>query len=585
MLEVTLETVVVTGTGTDLLDRILDKDGSADKQDADLTTANADAFPDPTDLNVAYQRMLKLAGSDFDRFGMGASGLGDLIASRYGQRLRAEQRGRQRDYYVGEKSSMLWRPEMGDLTRFGDRLAEELNAESKRLWPEGNPKDSSDDLVERKAARLKKRGQSLLDPKTLNTAMFIATERYGLRVVAEEVFDAQVGLLAVGGGKVLELNTDGGTVRMRDRRLEDLCRSAAAVPWDPEILKTPPDLIKQFVETFMPEDDPWGAFHRKMKLYGSNLQGGNPQRYVVIVRGGTTSGKSQEANSLQACLGGYAIGSPMSIFKENQGDKPRADILRVQRKRYVFIAEAAKKWKLDGSQLKRMAGTDSDPQRGMHSGVFHDRANQSLAIISANEMPTILGIDAAARRRLLVPTMDQTLSSDKEDTTIRDRFRNSELVQMYQLAALVKGFQDFWTNPSAADADLRKHYGLTSDRMEYRQLHGLSPFLDWLMFGTDGEPGRLTKMSEEDMSKRGAKSKYVSYAELHQEYVTWLKLYGSAEDERNRLSQEDFNARLEADHDFKRVKSGAWRWEGWVLDPAPIDWQQLRHEANRVREK
>jgi phage/plasmid-associated DNA primase len=398
----------------------------------------------------------------------------------------------------------------------------------------------------------------------------LGTDRYGLRVAGVGDFDRRKNLVACGDGKVLVLGNEDGrgwNVTVRRRELGDMCASVVNARYRPEVLDTPPDLVKQFVETFLPED---GKVELLFKLLGHALVAGNPHRYFVILRGATTSGKTQLIMTLQRVLGRYAATSPASIFYQSKGDRPRPDIIRLYRRRYAFLPEASRKtWELHANRIKQFTGGDQDPQRAMRSDVFVEEAPRCLPVVYANELPRIVGMDPAAKRRVIVPSMDQSLPKHLEDEKIRDRFINDEAVGEWTLAALVRGFERARRDGML---DVETAFSLDTN-VAVDALYHLSDFLGWAR-----ETSRLVLVPE-DERVRGVKSTYARLSEVYTTYTSWCKTFGSRYDRLEQLGFKEFNDELRANHGFTSVNVGGLRWEGWRLGAVEVTWNDLHAAA------
>lgn len=484
-------------------------------------------------------------------------GNGDRMAARFGDKLLCELNQRGRTYYVARADQMWAEDRDGAVTRLADEVVQEMYRRADELEAGG------DETAEIGQALRAWARQS--DSMTALRAMAaLAVDKYHRRVTASEHFDADPRLLSA-GEEVVELRPDGVAVRKRERA--DRCTLRTSVPYRPDVLESPPPLIKQFIDTFLPEENRW---QRLFKLLGSALHGGNDRRLFVILKGGTTSGKTQLVRGIIETLGGYVGASAATIFRTNHDDKPRPDVIALYKKRITFLAEASKSWRLEASRIKQFTGGDIDPQRGMRSDVIQQGNPMCMPVIYTNEMPKIVGLDEATKRRILVPTMEHTVNKDKEDPTIKERFIRDPEVHTWLLAALVNGYVES-TKPGGLN-DVLAEFALSTSAAISEMYH-LGEFLAWLQ---DGDEPQLYELPEAERAAYGVKSRYVSHTDLFTRYTHWVRTFGDRFDRLEAAGFVDFNKQLRDNHGFIEAKSGVKRWTGWVLrDVSLANLQQM----------
>lgn len=509
----------------------------------------------------ASGRLAEIRGRPLELFRFTDGGNGDRFASRWGHRVLAHvDEAQVRRYFVADETNLWARDQTGLVARASEAVLEECYRRADELDPPADLYEVKDGEPDEFAAT-RETGQALRawtrrsdTVISRRSAPALATDKYGLRVAGVQAFDGDRRLVAAAGGRVVVLTGGAGeqaeaTATVRDRRLEDMCLSSAQAEWRPEVLESPPDLVKQFVETFLPEP---GRVELLFKLLGHALTGGNPNRYFVILKGGTTSGKTQLVAALQRTLGGYVGTSPATIFRTSKDDKPRPDVIRMYRKRLAFLPEASKKsWELHASRIKQFTGGDQDPQRAMRSDVFVEERPLCMPVVYTNELPKIVGMDEATKRRIIVPTMDHTLPKHAEDTAIKERFVGDSDVAAWLLAALVRG----WLAAQREGlADVEREFSLsTGDGIG--ELYHLSDFMEWAR-----ESERLA------YAPAAPKNSFAALNALHGLYTSWCQVFGSRYDRLEQLGLKEFNAELRANHEFTSVKSSSvTRWDGWQL--------------------
>jgi P4 family phage/plasmid primase-like protien len=151
------------------------------------------------------------------------------------------------------------------------------------------------------------------------------------------------------------------------------------------------------------------------KLLGYSLLDGNPQRLLIFVKGGTSTGKSVFAETIMEALGSYAGPFNMSLLRDNQDEKPRADIVESLTQRIVFAAETSTAWHLHSDAIKRMTGGDKIKARLPHRGEYFVRTPAFTPWVMTNEVPNITAADLALDRRLVVIPFEEVIKPGEED--------------------------------------------------------------------------------------------------------------------------------------------------------------------------
>lgn len=509
-------------------------------------------------------------------------GNGDRMASRHGDFILCDKTGKTRTYYVARTNGLWVEDRDGEVVRRADEVVQEMYARAAQLRAD---EDDDDGDGAGRAGTLEQWARQSDGMGAMQAMAALAVDKYRRRVTAHEYFDRNNDIISTNSG-VIALGDD-GEITVRNRTLADRCTICAQASYRPDILDSPPPLVKQFLETFLPEEGRWQLI---FKLLGYALRGGNRRRLFVILKGGTTSGKTQLVQALIETLGGYAGASAATVFRTSHEDKPRPDVIALYRKRIAFFAEASKSWRLEASRIKQFTGGDVDPQRGMHSDIIRQERPDCMPVIYTNEMPKIIGLDPATKRRVIIPTMDHTIPKDREDPTIKDRFMRDPNVRDWLLTALVWGYSESSRRtlvPGEGDQlkwrdgmwDVEREFALsTSDAIN--EMYHLSDFLAWLRGDDDdgdddggdspaGSGGsataQLTTVPPEQLDAWGMKSKYVTQSALYERYTFWVKSYGDRFDRLEQLSLVDFNRQLIDNHGFIRVSSGGPRWRGYIL--------------------
>lgn len=511
-------------------------------------------------------KITELQSRPMEMFRHTEGGNGARFVSRFGQRVLCEANDNSRVYYIADATNLWSRDTRGVVNRMAAIIIDEMYTRAEQLTAEAAERatsmdedggDSDAGAVDEgdPGEALRSHARQSDTARVRRSMPQIAVDDFGLRIVADEFFDKNPALLSC-GHDVIELLDHEPWIQVRWRELSDKCMMNAPVGYDPEILQNPPEMIRTFIRTFLPEKD---KVRLLFKLFGHALKGGNPHRFFVILKGGTTSGKTQLMVALQKALGEYAGASQATIFKSSMDDRPRPDVIELYKKRLAFLAEASKtSWTLQASRIKLFTGGDVDPQRRMRSDKMIKERPQCMPVIYTNEMPKIIGMDEAMKRRVIVPTMNHSIDKKDEDVTIREKFINDLDVQRWLLAALVQGYVE-----SVRDGmnDVIDAFSLESSEA-VNELYHLSDFLDWMQ---EGDNPILVTVPEAEWNVYGGKSRLVAQDALYGWYKRWLADHGDRQDKQAQLNSKDFNAQLKANHGFVDVKSGVKRWAGYKL--------------------
>lgn len=351
-----------------------------------------------------------------------------------------------------------------------------------------------------------------------------------------DLVDSDPNLLCVLNGTI-----DLTTGELREHRPEDLISRVCPVTYDPTVTTSP--LLDQFVGTFMP--DPQELAYT-LKAFGSTLLGGNRDRLLYIVLGHTTSGKSQFMEAVAATLGPYAVPVGTSVFRANQDDKPRPDLIRALPARLAYAEEASHNWELHTDMVKRLTGGSMVVVRGMRSNTMVERIPSFTPLIVTNEMPRIRGADQAVKRRMVVLRFGNSLDPSQEDPTIKQRFVHDERTRQAILTQLVAGClrsqRESWQN-LPANFEWAKQEA-------FAELNHVNDFLQHMW-----DEGKLSHNDELPLHRCWKTS------DLHLEYAGWVREHGDPEDRRTMLGQRMFTKALRDIGWVSRTSNGT-RWEG-----------------------
>ncbi|AXQ61373.1 DNA primase/polymerase/helicase [Gordonia phage Marietta] len=221
----------------------------------------------------------------------------------------------------------------------------------------------------------------------------------------------------------------------RKGRPEDLILQHTPIPYEPNF--THPKW-ESYLNTFLPDAD-YRRYVRK--VFGYAFLGGNPQRRIVFIQGGTSTGKTTILESVQACLGDYGAVIDMNgLFRQKRDSGPMPEILSALPRRVVFASEIGQRNRLHADVIKRLTGGDSVIARALYSNVMVQRTPMFTPIVATNSMPTIEDGDAALWRRLLVLPFDRQVPPSTVET---EPIKNNPEALKAVLSWLVDGLLDY----------------------------------------------------------------------------------------------------------------------------------------------
>lgn len=444
-----------------------------------------------------------------DVYARNDAGNGARFAARYRNSVR----------YVAEHNSwMIWsdrlqvwvRDTEGEVTRMAIETAGTIAQEAE-----------FEEEVKAKAA-IRKFANSSANSGKLKAMLEVARDLKGMTVPAAS-FDSNSETLVCANG-TMEL---GDGVRIRPSRLEDYSTISTGVRYTAEARLPEWD---KFLARFQPDIEvrDW-----LQKLAGYSLLGRNPKRIMVVAFGPTSTGKTTFANAMAAALGGYAASTTMTVFRDNQDERPRADLVRVLSRRFVYAEEASASWFLHPDQIKRLTGGAPITARVPYAKEYLELRPAFTPWLLTNSAPTIEGADAALWRRIMVVPFEVQIPKDEEDEAFAAALESDE-GRAAVLAWAVEGYRSYLSDPEAlglipsgAAAATARFRAEVSDFAQ--ALYELCEF---------GEPGDY----------RAAPS------ELFQAYVSWCDLHQIKE--RDRLSGTKFGRELSGlGYEKRRIKS------------------------------
>jgi putative DNA primase/helicase len=325
----------------------------------------------------------------------------------------------------------IWEPDTtGEITRMATRTVRDMMSEAEYIEEE----------KERAAFRKFVRASSNVGK--IDAMLRMARDNKGITLPAEDFDTDPHQLVCSNGTVVLPGEFSGDAVKRIPSIQEHRNTIETGTPYE-EGAESPE--WNKFLSKFQPDASirDW-----LQKLAGYSLLGRNPRRMMVMCVGDTSTGKSTFALAVSAALGAYAGSANMTIFRDNQDEKPRPDLIRVLPKRFVYAEEASKSWHLHPDQIKRLTGGTPVTARTLQAKVFVDMVPHFTPWLLTNAAPTIEGADAALWRRVVVVPFDVQIPAAEEDARVE-----AELVSAGGRAAVLKwlvdGYRAYLADPDS----------------------------------------------------------------------------------------------------------------------------------------
>ena len=195
-------------------------------------------------------------------------------------------------------------------------------------------------------------------------------------------------------------------------------------------------LWDSYLDTFLPDHD-YRAFVQR--VFGYSLLGGNPNRLLVFLQGGTSTGKSTILDAVMKAVGDYAGSVNVGeVFREKQDGGPNPALVNALPKRIITASEVGQHNYLHADVIKRMTGEDHLSSRVLYSNQIVERRPAFTPIIATNSMPTIKDGDAALWRRLLILPFDhQVKHTDAPTARLTDDPKALEAILLWLVEGMI----------------------------------------------------------------------------------------------------------------------------------------------------
>lgn len=230
-------------------------------------------------------------------------------------------------------------------------------------------------------------------------------------VISANVFDADKYLVAMRGGKCVDLQT----MQVREIQPSDYFTMNANVEYD---ARAQCPLWRSGLKVWTCDDSEYERYLQK--LYGLLLSGEVTQSYYTIYGQGA-NGKSIYIATAHALLGSYAASiAPESLMLRN-GDTSTNDIAGLKGKRLVSGVELPEEKILNETLVKQVTGGDEVACRFLYGEWFSFTPVCKLFMVG-NFKPVLRGGEAIFRRVVLIP-FNATIPEADRDPLLLEKLR------------------------------------------------------------------------------------------------------------------------------------------------------------------
>lgn len=290
----------------------------------------------------------------------------------------------------------------------------------------------------KKAAEVKLRATQAGNRGKMDNMLSVALSKPGVSV-SWNLFDADGMKLGVGNGVIdfNRLESIKGVYDAGDLLVQGLPEDYISLNTGTAfVANASSKLWDDYLDTFLPD-----LYYRSFvqRVFGYSLLGGNPNRLMVFLQGGTSTGKSTILEAVMAATGEYAgqvnVGE---VFREKQDGGPNPALVSALPKRIITASEVGQQHYLHADVIKRMTGTDHLSARMLYSNDLVSRQPSFTPIIATNSMPTIKDGDAALWRRLLILPFDRQVKQDGEQhARLQDDPKALEAILLWMVEGLL----------------------------------------------------------------------------------------------------------------------------------------------------
>jgi len=314
-------------------------------------------------------------------------------------------------------------------------------------------------------------------------------------VVRKEDLDSDPYLLNVMNGTI-----DLHTAELREHRQEDALTWLAPVEF--RGLDVRDEIFEKVLHEATGGDE---EFQRWLQRYAGMSLVGEMTELVLILLGGTETGKSTLTGALTATLGenNYALtGNQEALLKSSNVGGPRGSVMAFEGRRLVTIPEFDKTKTLDEPLLKTLTGEPIFQGREVYRKDWGMKPISKLWL-HTNHMPKVTVDDASLWRRLRVAPFDSR--PPKIDDTIKPYLQDPEQAGPAILAWALQGCLDWQAAGGGKDGLGRC---VTVDRATAALRIRMDPLADFFEACCVFEPDAFTPTAD-------IRTRYVQWADTN----------------------------------------------------------------------
>lgn len=174
----------------------------------------------------------------------------------------------------------------------------------------------------------------------------------------------------------------------------------------------------QFLKDVTGDDTELQAFLQRVAGY--SLTGLTDEQVLFFLLGPGANGKSIFTRALKAILGRYAITAPMDTFMASLGSRHPTELAMLESHRLVLAAEVEPGLYWAEARIKLITGGDDIAARFMRQD-FSEFTPKCKLMFTGNELPNLLGVGEATRRRLIIIPFRHVVPEEQRDLHLFDK--------------------------------------------------------------------------------------------------------------------------------------------------------------------
>lgn len=215
-----------------------------------------------------------------------------------------------------------------------------------------------------------------------------------------------------------------GTVNLKTgellpHRREDYLTKLAPVEYTPDARS---ERWERFLDQVTDGDTDLRGYLQRVAGY--TLVGVATEEIMLMLFGGTATGKSTFLEALKATMGDYACTADFeTLLRQNRDRGPRNDLARLQGARLVTASEVPAGRQFDEATIKQITGGDRISARFLYKEPF-EYTPQFTIWLAANHRPSVREDDPAVWRRLKAVPFEKTVPDHERDPNLKAQLRD-----------------------------------------------------------------------------------------------------------------------------------------------------------------